>query len=96
MPRPGSRLDERLPGNSPGRPLAPEPLVDGRTDVGELAFVDPARRVLPLHVREEERVLARVVGRRRGRIAAVVRGQDEQVTRLQRLEQVGQAAVEVL
>src|SRR5581483_8681322 len=37
-----------------------------------------------------------MIGRRRRRIAAVVRGDDQQVSRPQRIEQVGQAAIEVL
>ena len=59
-------------------------------------FVDPAGGVAARDVREQQRVLARVVGRRRRRVAAVVGGEDQQVARPQRLEQVGQAAVEVL
>ena len=69
--RPGRRL--------PGR-LAAEPGVHGRADVGELALlVDPARGVPPGGVREQQRVLARVVGRLRRRVAAVIRRDDEQV-----------------
>jgi hypothetical protein len=41
-------------------------------------------------------VLAAVVGRRRRRVAPVVGGEDQQVVRPQRVEQVRQAAVEVL
>ena len=96
-----SRGQDRSTIGAPGMPLpggAPaEPRVDGRADVGELAvLVDAARRVAALDVGEQQRVLARVVGRRRRRVAAVVRGEDEQVVRPQRVEQVGQPAVEVL
>ena len=86
---------ERLP-RQPAPRLAAEPRAHRRADVGELALVDPPRRIRPLRVREEERVLARVVGRRRRRVAAVIRGEDEQVARPQLREQVGQARVEVL
>ena len=55
-----------------------------------------AARVPALRVGEQQRVLARVVGRRRRRVAAVVGGEDQQVAGAQRVEQVGQPAVEVL
>ena len=52
--------------------------------------------VLPRRVREEQRVLARVVGRRGRRVAAVIGGEDQQIAVAQRLEDVVQPAVEVL
>ena len=86
-----------VPGNTARRALAAEPRVDRRADVGELAvLVDPSRGVPPLDVGEQQRVLAAVIGRRRRRVAAVVGGEDQQVVRPQRVEQVGQPAVEVL
>ena len=88
MTRPGRRL--------PGR-LAAKPGVHRCADVGELALlVDATCRVPPCCVGEQERVLARVVGRLGRRVAAVVGGEDEEVAGVQRLENVGQAAVEVL
>ena len=90
-------FDDRRPGDTARRGLAAEPRVDGRADVGELAvLVDAPGGVPALDVREQQGVLARVVGRRRRRVAAVVGGDDEQVVRPQRVEQVGQSAVEVL
>src|SRR5580765_8732098 len=44
-------LDDRRTGNSAARGLAAEPRVHRRPDVRELAFVDPAGRVLALDVR---------------------------------------------
>src|SRR3954470_10844380 len=52
-----------------------QPAVDGGADVGQRPVVAPARRA----DREQRRVLARVVGVRRGRVDAVVGGQDQQV-----------------
>ena len=79
------------------RDASPEPGAHRRADVAELAvLVDPPCGVLPGGVRQEQRVLARVVGRRRRRVAAVVRREDQEVTVPQRVEDVGQPAVEVL
>ena len=52
--------------------------------------------VLAGRVREQQRVLARVVGRRRRRVAAVVGGEDQEVAVAQRVEDVRQPPVEVL
>ena len=59
------------------------------------SWIRPAA-LRPCDVGEQQRVLARVVGRRRRRVAAVVGGEDQQVAVAQRVEQVGQPAVEVL
>src|SRR5687768_11126978 len=91
-----SLLDDRLAGDASSRSLAAEPGVDGRPDVGELALVDAPRSVLALDVRQEQRMLAGVVGRGRRRVAAVVGGEDQKVARAERVEEVGQATVEVL
>ena len=85
----------------PGAPFpgcfAPSQADDRRADVAELAvLVDAPGRVAPGRVGEQQRVLARVVARRRRRVAAVVRRDDQQVALAQRLEDVRQAAVEVL
>src|SRR5919201_2970962 len=94
--RGGSRLEDRLAGNPPAGCLAAQPHVDGGGDVGELALVDTTGRILSGHVGEQQCVLARVVGRGRRRIAAVIRRQDQQVSWSHRLEEVGQTPVEVL
>src|SRR5918994_313858 len=65
-------------------------------DVRELALVRRPVRVPSRGVREQERMLPRVVRRGRRRIAAVVGREDEQVSRPERLEDVLQPAVEVL
>src|SRR5215211_7086930 len=91
-----SRLDDRLARNpSPGR-LPAEPAVDGRSDIGELTLVDPARGVLAGDIGEQKGVLAGMV-RRQGRgIAPVIRGEDEEVTRPKGGEEVGQPPIEIL
>ena len=76
--------------------LAAEPAVRRRTDVAELALVDPPGGVAALDVGQEQRVLAGMIGRRRRRIAAVVRGEHEEVSGTQRRKQVGKPPVEVL
>ena len=77
--------------------LPAEPRVHGRADVGELALlVDPAGGVPSRRIREEQGVLARVVGRLRGRVTAVIRGDDEQVALPQGVEDVREPTVEVL
>ena len=65
-------LDDQIAGDPPSRCLAAEPGVDGRADIGELTLVNPSRRVSTLDVREQERVLPRVVGRRSRGVAAVI------------------------
>ena len=50
----------------------------------------------PGHVRDEQRVLARVIGRGRRRVAAVIRGEHQQVVRAERGEQVGDRGVDLL
>ena len=81
----------------PGTPaggLAAEPRVDRGADVGELAVLqDPPAGVSPLDIRQQQRVLAGVVGGRRRRVAAVVGRQDQQIAGPERVEQVGQAPV---
>src|SRR3954454_7175718 len=88
VPRRGPRsvLDDELTWNPAGRRLAAEPAVDRGTDIGELALVDASARVLPFDIGKQERVLARMVRGRRRRIAAVVRGEDEEILRPQRVE----------
>src|SRR4051794_5102029 len=68
-------LDER--GSRKRRATGGEPLQDGCTDVRKRTIVPAA--VVALEPREQRRVLARVVGAWRGRVAAVVGGDDEQV-----------------
>ncbi len=90
------QLDEAA-GKALSRRLPPEPGVHRGAHIGELALlVDPPRCVAPGCIRKEQGVLARVVGRRCRRIAAVVGGEDQQVARMQRLEDVRESTVEVL
>src|ERR1700741_1277219 len=86
----------RWPRDPTRRRLAAKPGVHGCADVGELALVDLAGRVAALDVREEQRVLAGVVRRGRRRVAAVVRCDDEEIARAERVEQVWEPIVEVL
>ena len=82
----------------PGRPspaARAEPGRGGRADVGELAVVTPARPAAR-HVSDQQRVLARVVGRGGRRIAAVIRGQQQQVVRAERGAQIGDGGVDLL
>src|SRR5205085_11479494 len=60
------------------------------------SLVDETGCIASCDVCEQHRVLARVVGRGRGRIASVIGGEDQQVVRLQRLEQIRKAPVEIL
>ena len=62
-----------------GGVAAGEPAQRRRADVGERAVV--AAAAVALEAREQRRVLARVVRAGRGRVAAVVGGDDEQVAR---------------
>ena len=85
----------------PGAPLpgcfAPSQARHRRADVAELAVLVHAPGGVPSRrVREQHRVLAGVVARRRRRVAAVVGRDDEEVALAERLEDVGQPAVEVL
>src|SRR6266536_2926726 len=91
-----SRLENRLAGNPAAGGLATQPAVHRRANVRELPLVNAAGRVLARDVREQQGVLARVVGRWRRRIAAVIGSEDQQVARSHCLEQVGQAPVKVL
>src|SRR5579862_6879498 len=94
--RSASRREDRRARDGAAAGLALQPRVHRRAHVRKLALVDQAGGIAPGDVGEEHRVLPRVVGGRRRRIAAVIRRDDEEVARPQRLEQVGQAAVEVL
>ena len=86
-----------MPGAPAAGCLPPEPRVDGRADVRELAvLVHLARGIAPGSVGEQQGVLARVVGRRGRRIAAVVGREDQEVALPQRVEDVGQPPIEVL
>src|SRR4029453_81030 len=92
----GSQLDDAA-GKTLPRRLSAEPGVHGRADVRELALlVDAAGCVAPGRVGEEESVLARVGGRLGRRVAAVVGRDGGGSAPLQRLEDVGQASVEIL
>src|SRR5205823_9556673 len=91
-----SVLDDQLAGNAAGRRLPSEPAVHGGADVRKLALVDASFCVLAFDVGDQQRVLARMVGRRRCRIATVVGRENQQVLRAQRVEEIGQAPVEVL
>src|SRR3954447_26085813 len=73
-----SAADEALAGELAGR-AAGEPLERARADVGERAVV--AAPVVRAEDGEQRRVLAGVVAVRRGRVHAVVGGEDQQVTR---------------
>src|SRR3954451_8783314 len=92
----GSRLENHLAGNPAPWSLATKPPGHGGADVRELALVNPPGGVLARDVREQERVLARVVGRGRRGIAAVVGSENQEVARSHRLEQVRKPPVEIL
>ena len=67
------------------RVAARQPLQDGGADIGERAVV--AAPAVPLEARQQRRVLARVVGARRGRVAPVIGGDDQQIVgRIQALQ----------
>ena len=75
--------------------LRAEPRRDGRAHVGELAVVPPGRRATG-DVRDEQRVLPRMIRRGRRRVAAVIRGEHQQVVRTERREEVGDRGVDLL
>src|SRR5581483_8933566 len=92
-----SRVDDSLARHPANGARGLEPGADRGSDVGELAgLVELAVRVAAFDIREQQRVLARVVGRRRRRIAAVVGRQDQEVVLAERVQHVGQSAVEIL
>src|SRR5262249_17896986 len=70
--RPSGVVHDRLPWDPTRRRLAAEPRVHGRADIGEFPLVETTGGVPPFDGRKQERVLPRVVGRRRRRIAAVI------------------------
>src|SRR3972149_5035503 len=83
------RLGESV-GARPASPTAPAPAGDAGSRLEGRPGGGPPR------VGEEGRVLARVVGGRRGRVAAVIRRQDQEVVRAELREEVGEPPVEVL
>src|SRR5665811_1472814 len=80
----GATVNAWLGGRAPAQPG-----VDGRADVGRLAFVDAAGGVRALDVGEQKLVLARVLVAGGGRVATVVGGEHEQIALAQMSQQLG-------